>query len=1240
MFKSIKLILVIMFSLIMGSELSAQWVPYVPGHYVPSKERGDVTQRVKGQMEGNQIRTTVFNFAFTGREGGQYPYSVQTPYEWPKNTGEVYLAIEALIMGGEVVDNTGKTLHIIDFPDYRTSPQGKSWNLEPVPGYHADLGDKSTIATSTDASTWPSTWPDRTNDKLDPGWRGSWNGYFGKNQFNADQEMYYHSSDDNYDRYVNYFPDSTDLSRKGMGIIVESRTLAWSQVLVQDALYLLFQVKNDGTKDIPKFGVTMFHADFVGGNPDAQDNISEYDILNAIAFSRTRTNRSPEFGNDPVGIVGVTFLETPGNAHDRIDNDGDSPETGPIVSEDMLKAGPPGTIDEIPDNGIDDNGNGLVDESKTNIAFDTQKGVVYADGIAEPLKPGWLATRRRAFHVENNSPVVTQEMINLANSDPVHNPWKLWPPLDSFQKGQVWLIEVTQDKLGLPYKDNIDNDGDGETNSPTITQDMINQAASDAPFYRYRVNDKIILYGVTQDKLGMKYADGKDNDNYGDIDEGIDEGIDVMIDEARDNGIDDDYDWDALRDDVGLDGVPDTGDFGENDGRPTSGARFGLPGEPDIDVTDTHETDRIGITNAQYSPSGGFTTNSDATAWFDYMIPGKFYDPALIHPADYNLFVSCGLFPLKAGQQEPFSVAVVFANGPVNDPDGTYRKNEILRKRVRVQETYDNDYRFASAPNTPKLTAVPGDNKVTLYWNDIAEQSFDTYLDRIGGDGHNFEGYRIYRASDPAFQDANVITNGYGTKVFKLPIAQFDVVDNYAGFDSVGIDGVHFYMGNNSGLKHTFVDSTAKNGFTYYYAITSYSKGYPPGQIAPSECPISLSLQADGSVKLGQNVVRVHPEAPAAGYLPSTLGTIAHILGSSTGKIGYDIIDEFKLKDNHVYKISFEDTVKIAKKVGQPDTLTTKNYTLSDSTSGETLINKYKYLGSDVEQPMIDGFRLKFQNEKRVELDRANSLWSDPNIVTFAFEKFVYPGGIQGEERPNDYRIEFGDVGTGTSDAITLGSKTFPSKPVNFKVFNVSTQQYIHFGFLEVDGTDGVLSVNGAFRDRVIFLEPDQNGKLKYTWWFYLVDTPDPTAGTRLPKSGDKLNILLKKPFLSSDKYTFVAKTSKVDPSQEQADLDNIKVVPNPYVASASWEPKNPYNSGRGPRSLHFTHLPPKCTIRIFTVNGELVNEIQHDSQINSGAEDWNMLTKDNLSISYGVYVYQVEVPGIGTKIGKFAVIK
>ena len=218
---------------------------------------------------------------------------------------------------------------------------------------------------------------------------------------------------------------------------------------------------------------------------------------------------------------------------------------------------------------------------------------------------------------------------------------------------------------------------------------------------------------------------------------------------------------------------------------------------------------------------------------------------------------------------------------------------------------------------------------------------------------------------------------------------------------------------------------------------------------------------------------------------------------------------------------------------------------------------------------------------------------------------------------------------------------TFPAVPVNFKVYNSSTQKYLDFGFVEVDGNDGILSCNDqGYRDRIILLEPDKNNNLIYTWWFYLIDAPDATLGTRIPKSGDKIDIKLKKPFLAADKFRFVAKAGKIDSDKAKEEMDKIKVVPNPYVASAQWEAKNPYSSGRGPRSLHFTHLPNKCTIRIFTVNGELVDVIVHDSPINEGTEEWKMLTKDNLNVAYGIYVFHVDAPGIGAKIGKFAVIK
>ena len=287
----------------------------------------------------------------------------------------------------------------------------------------------------------------------------------------------------------------------------------------------------------------------------------------------------------------------------------------------------------------------------------------------------------------------------------------------------------------------------------------------------------------------------------------------------------------------------------------------------------------------------------------------------------------------------------------------------------------------------------------------------------------------------------------------------------------------------------------------------------------------------------------------------------------------------------------------------------------------------------------MEGFKLVFNNEEKVEIDRINSGWNNDGIMEYVFQKLITTKE-KGEQRPNDYVITFGEVGYGTSKEMVLSGNTFPSQPVNFTVYNKSTEAFIDFGFVDIEktGGDGLLTASGATRDRVVFLEDDPSGNEKKTWWFYLSGSAP--NGERFPAVGDSIVLNLKKPFLSADKFTFTTSAGKTDNELAKEELDKIKVVPNPYVGSAKWELKNPYNTGRGPRSLHFTHLPAQCTIRIFTINGELVNTLNHDSNLNNGTYEWDMLTKDRLAISYGVYVFHVEAPGIGDKVGKFAVIK
>jgi hypothetical protein len=148
-------------------------------------------------------------------------------------------------------------------------------------------------------------------------------------------------------------------------------------------------------------------------------------------------------------------------------------------------------------------------------------------------------------------------------------------------------------------------------------------------------------------------------------------------------------------------------------------------------------------------------------------------------------------------------------------------------------------------------------------------------------------------------------------------------------------------------------------------------------------------------------------------------------------------------------------------------------------------------------------------------------------------------------------------------------------------------------------------------------------------------------ADTTNPQSGDVLMLKTIKPALSRDAFEFTTIAELVDKNSIKVEMEKIKVVPNPYVVSNSWERTNPYSSGRGPRELHFTHLPPRCTIRIFDIAGQHVVTLErNDSSIIGGTQVWDMRTKDGLEIGFGVYIYHIEAPEIGEKAGKFAVIK
>jgi len=231
--------------------------------------------------------------------------------------------------------------------------------------------------------------------------------------------------------------------------------------------------------------------------------------------------------------------------------------------------------------------------------------------------------------------------------------------------------------------------------------------------------------------------------------------------------------------------------------------------------------------------------------------------------------------------------------------------------------------------------------------------------------------------------------------------------------------------------------------------------------------------------------------------------------------------------------------------------------------------------------------------------------------------------------KPANYEIRF------TSDIVD--SSYFYNVKANFEVFDVTpnqTPEKIRFEVIETGGADKLWNPGD-----LIVIYRDNSTAFNLGWQ---VDFRAP-AGEEviLPGAGDIYTLITKRPYTSADVYTFRSAASSVDVELAENALDNISVVPNPYVAFSIFEPYNNQETlERGNRRVYFNHLPATCTIKIYTIAGEHVRTIEHQTSLDDGQAFWDLTTKDNFPIAYGVYIFHVDAGPIGETIGRFAVIK
>ncbi|MGH7726199.1 MAG: hypothetical protein ACREOU_12300 [Candidatus Eiseniibacteriota bacterium] len=131
-------------------------------------------------------------------------------------------------------------------------------------------------------------------------------------------------------------------------------------------------------------------------------------------------------------------------------------------------------------------------------------------------------------------------------------------------------------------------------------------------------------------------------------------------------------------------------------------------------------------------------------------------------------------------------------------------------------------------------------------------------------------------------------------------------------------------------------------------------------------------------------------------------------------------------------------------------------------------------------------------------------------------------------------------------------------------------------------------------------------------------------------------------------------------PSPQESQGKSVTVFPNPYKVEAVWDAGDLVRD----HFLWFANLPRRCTIKIYTLSGDLVKQVDFDGDtyhgegarglynptsdvlldpptLSGSLYAWDMITSQGQAIASGLYLYAVEdLDGGDIQRGKFLIVK
>ena len=608
---------------------------------------------------------------------------------------------------------------------------------------------------------------------------------------------------------------------------------------------------------------------------------------------------------------------------------------------------------------------------------------------------------------------------------------------------------------------------------------------------------------------------------------------------------------------------------------------------------------------------------------------------------DRRIVLNTGPFQMALGDTQEVVVALL---GGIS----TDRLRSVSKLKFSdqfVQDAYNSFFEVPSPPAGADVRVSELDGRVLLDWSWNEEAIAQTEGD--DGSGFLFEGYNLYQlpsAEAPLAQ---------GTR-----LATYDLENGVASILGIALDDesgvileVPLQVGSDFGVRRrVWVTHDALrggplvNGQEYYFAVTAYNRNTAEGA-------------AVTTLESSPRTLICVPRKPALGTRYGTEAdesmAVEHA-GGSEGSVEVVVVDPTRTTGDS-YQVEFEE------KEGAVV------WSLVNTTSGERVLEDQNQTGRSMYMPE-HGFELMVSDAPLAIKDMTWLRDGEPN------DDDRWLTGVNWGGRSFGGGVDLGAYFFGSS--IVTGAE-FVAVEMRFSTTNTQkAYRYLRGGdpnygfqdFVEVPFTvwdidsDPPRQLNAAFvensgstsedqtwlpadseedrnlggREYLFILKSDYSDQALdryvsrniaaeaatfdalYAGWLKLRDEHESSEladGQVLRFTPYRVNTL-------EDVFRFEVPGDLFDSELQKEDLALINVFPNPYYGVNEAE-TSPYN-----HFVTFSHLPPRATIRLYDLAGNLVRVL--DKSDPDPFLRWDLNNHNGLPVASGIYLVHVELPDLG----------